>query len=179
MAQFKAKSPVVQVNGETVLSIVDGMGAFKSMAITILSDCGIKNPTPGQWYPQQAWLDAFKIISDKIGKATLTKIGNKIPENAKFPPTIDNIEKALSSIDIAYHMNHKGGEIGHYNYHKVSDKSAKLVCDNPYPCEFDRGIIEAMAKKFRPPTSLPRILHDDKAPCRKDGAESCTYHVEW
>lgn len=179
MAQFKAFSSSVEVNGESVFSIVDGMGAFKQTALMILAQNNIDNPKPGDWFKQQDWLNAFQSISDKIGDEILYSIGVKIPENAQFPPDIDNIEKALSAIDVAYHMNHRNGEIGHYNFEKVGANKAKLVCDNPYPCHFDRGIIEAMAKRFKPAGSSVTVQHDDSAPCRKNGGDSCTYNVAW
>jgi hypothetical protein len=179
MAQFKAFSANVEVNGETVLSIVEGMGSMKSMAVQILADAGIRDPRPGQWFKQQAWLDAFRKISESIGANTLSQIGQKIPENAKFPPEIDTIEKALSAIDVAYHMNHRGGEIGHYNCKAGGAGTATMECVNPYPCDFDRGIIVAMARRFAPGGSKARVTHDDAAPCRKKGAESCTFQVAW
>ena len=179
MAQFKAYSANVEVNGETVLSVVDGMGAMKTMALGILEKNGIKDPKPGQWFKQQAWLNAFKQISNSIGPNTLSQIGQKIPENAQFPPSIDTIEKALSAIDVAYHMNHRGGEIGHYNCAADGHNKATLVCANPYPCDFDRGIIVAMARRFGPKGGNVQVTHDDTKPCRKSGGESCTYHVGW
>jgi hypothetical protein len=179
MAPFKALSPKVEVNGETVLSVVEGMGIFKQRALMILEENGINNPAPGQWYMQQSWLDAFKKISDTIGANTLFQIGRKIPESAKFPPEIDNIHKALAAIDIAYHMNHKGGEIGHYKYEKIDDHSASITCDNPYPCAFDKGIIQAMADKFKPKGSSVIVDHDPSKPCKSKGGDSCTYIVKW
>jgi hypothetical protein len=179
MAQFKAFASGVQVNGETVYSIIDGMGAFKQSALKILAQNNIADPKPGQWYSQQDWLNAFKTISDTIGSQTLFMIGKKIPENAKFPPEIDHIEKALGAIDVAYHMNHRFGEIGTYGFKKTGDHTATMVCKNPYPCDFDRGIVTAMATRFKPAGSMPVVTHDDGAPCRKKGADSCTYHVKW
>ncbi len=179
MAQFKAFSEGVEVNGETVLSIVDGMGAMRFMAMQILKDVGIVDPKPGQWFPQQAWLDAFKKISESIGANTLLQIGQKIPENAQFPPQIDSIDKALAAIDVAYHMNHRKGEIGSYGYASDGPNKATLVCSNPYPCDFDRGIINAMARRFAPKGVTPKVVHDDTAACRRKGGESCTYHVSW
>ncbi len=179
MVMFKAYQPGVEVNGETVLSVVAGMGAFEARALQLLAECGIKNPQPGRWYSQQAWLDAFKQISDTIGPNTLYQIGTKIPENAQFPPDIDSVEKALASIDVAYHMNHRKGEIGRYNFTKTGETTGRMVCPNPYPCDFDRGIVEAMARRFQGAGRRVVVRHDDKAPCRKKGGDSCTYHVSW
>jgi hypothetical protein len=175
MAQFVAFQNGVEVNGETVLSVVNG-SPLKDMALDILGRHGIIDPKPGMWYAQQDWLDAFKEISEKIGDGTLLTIGLAIPKNAKFPPEIDNTHAALASIDVAYHMNHRRGDIGSYKYEKTGDNSAKMVCRNPYPCSFDNGIIVAIARKF----SLgARVVHDNTQPCRKKGADCCTYNVMW
>ncbi len=194
MAQFKSFDMNAEVNGETVWSIVSGMGAFKDRAMKFLAENGIKNPEPGHWYSQQAWLNAFKTISEATGAFTLFNIGKKIPENAQFPPEINDIGKALSAIDIAYHMNHRIKEeilfdpktgvmkegIGHYGCEIQAENKIKMVCNNPYPCDFDRGIIEAMAMKFKPVnTSIVMVKHDDTQPCRKKGADSCTYLISW
>ena len=179
MAQFQALSSNVMVNGQTVLSVVNGMGSFKQTALDILSRHGIKAPQPNQWYPQQAWLDAFQEINQKIGGATLHQIGLSIPATAQFPPGIDTIEKALASIDVAYHLNHRGGEIGHYAFSKSDERKASITCKNPYPCDFDQGIIQAVAARFKPAGALVKVLHDPAKPCRKKAGDSCTYLVSW
>ena len=194
MAEFKAFVPGIEVNGETVYSVVDGVGVFKAKALSILAGHGIVDPVKGRWYSQQAWLDSFRSIAEGVGAATLSSIGRKIPENAQFPPEIDSIVKALSAIDVAYHMNHRrdgkvmfdptsGGMlegIGHYQFLPLDDRTAKMICRNPYPCEFDRGIIEAMAKRFKPADSVfAQVRHDDAAPCRHKAADACTYLISW
>ena len=75
--QFKAFDPKVEVNGQTIFSVVDGMSKHQAMAFEILAKNGIKDLKPNEWYPQQAWLDAFKSISETIGPFTLCIIGKK------------------------------------------------------------------------------------------------------
>lgn len=180
MVQFQAKEPGVEVLGDAILSTVEAMGGFRETALRILRENGVENPQRGAWYLQQSWLNAFKQISESIGKNTLYLIGTKIPESAVFPPDIKTIHQALASIDIAYHMNHRGGKIGSYGYTEEGERSGTFVCDNPYPDDFDRGIIEAMAKRFKPADAIRvKVEQDESAPSRGQGAESTTYRVSW
>lgn len=194
LAQFMTLSDGVEVNGETISVIVDGMANFRDTAIKILAENGIINPQAGEWYDQQAWLNSFKKISSTLHAVTLTYIGRKIPESANFPVELDGIEAALKSIDVAYHMNHRrNGEIlfdsvtgkmkegiGHYLYKRIAVNRAVMVCHNPYPCDFDRGIIDAVAFRHKPVgTTNVRVTHEAPDHCRKNGYDFCTYMVEW
>lgn len=179
MAQFEQFAPDVEVNGETVLTTVNCFPEYmRFLAVKMLESHGIKDPEPGEWYSQKAWLDSFKDINEKYGSNTLFEIGKGIPANAKFPPEVDNIEKALSAIDIAYHMNHRNGDIGYYKV--VSNDPAKrtiiMQCKNPYPCDFDRGIITTMGRKFQ--SSIKVELVPNK-PSRKEGADDSWYIVTY
>jgi len=190
--QFQAFDPSIEVNGQTVLAVVKGMPLAPWLAEQILASEGVSNPQPGEWYSQQAWLNAFRIVSEKVGPLTLHKIGQSIPDNADWPPGIDDIHAALASIDVAYHLNHRRGTtvlmdletgtmeegIGHYAYEGVDDTHGTMVCENPYPCDFDSGIIEATARRFQTPDAALTIVHGPKS-CRKRGDESCTYHISW
>jgi hypothetical protein len=169
----------VQVNGQTVLSVVKGMGAFVQRGSEILEQHGIKAPEPMAWYPQQAWLDAFQEISKSIGSRTMSQIGQSNPNSAKFPPGIDSVEKGLNSMDTAYHMNHRGGEIGHYTFTKTGEKKGVMECRTPYSCDFEGGIIQAIVKRFGPSGTTPKIVHDDSTPCRSKNGDSCTFSISW
>jgi hypothetical protein len=61
----------------------------------------------------------------------------------------------------------------------TGEKTAVIICNNPYHCEFDRGIIDAMARRFKPAGSNIKVEHDDGCECRSKGAESCTYKISW
>jgi hypothetical protein len=179
MVQFIAFDSHVEVNGQTVISVIEGMGVFKDLAIQILADSGIIDSRAGEWYLQQKWLDAFKTISETVGEATLFQIGLKVPDNADWPESIDTIEKALASIDVAYHMNHRGGEIGHYSFESMSPNRSRMLCSNPYPCSFDRGIISAVAKRFNRDKTLVVVKHVHQEKCRRNGGQSCQYEITW
>ena len=191
MAQFKAFQPGVEVYGAVVLSVTDGMGEFRAMAERILAQHGIVNPQPNVWYPQQAWLDSFKTISEKIGPRTLFAIGRKIPEAVEWPAWMNSLETGLGAINLNYHLRHRlngvpmlndqTGEltpgIGHYELKGLADgNSAVMVCNNPYPSEFDRGILTAMGRRFE---SGLEVRLDTTQPTRTQGADSCTYIIQW
>jgi hypothetical protein len=182
MAQFIPFEKGIQVNGQTVLSVVNALSAGQDSRSKILEKYGISNPQPEKWYSQEKWLEAFQEISDKVGQNTLFAIGKAIPENAKFPPEIDNLEKALSAIDMAYHMNHTKGDIGYYKLTSFNSATriATMECKNPYPSEFDRGIITTMLRKFKPKDSLKNdVVLDLSKPSRLKGDDSCTYKITW
>jgi len=194
MVSYKTFEHGIEVNGSTMMSVIAGFGDFRALADRALSNAGLSDivDSPTSWYPQQAWLDAFKAISEKVGASVLLKIGKEIPVHAELPPTMNSIETVLPGIDVAYHMNHRNikGEIlfdpnrakpmlegiGHYGFEQKEGNKAVMVCNNPYPCDFDRGLIDAFASRFKP---LSRVTHDDSEPCRKQGANTCTYIIEW
>jgi len=189
MAEFIAFRPDVEIYGAVALSIVEGMGEFRSLGYTILARHGVLSPQPDRWYPQQQWLDAFRTIAEKIGPRTLFAIGKKILDAVEWPPGLDTIEKGLASIDLNYHLRHRidgvplwnpeTGEmregIGHYRFSGiVAEGTAMMVCENPYPSEFDRGIITAMGRRYLP--QLEVTLDPDR-PTRQTGANSCTFQI--
>lgn len=179
MAPVKTFSPNIQVVGATVLSLLNGLGPFKVTGEKILAVNGIADLKPDGWYPLQNWLNALKEIAKKMGISTLMAIGKMIPDNAQWPPQIDSIEKGLASIDVAYHMNHRGGDVGYYRFKKTGLQEGKMVCKNPYPSDFDQGIIQAVARRFAAPGTSPTVKLDESAPTRKKGADSCTYLIKW
>lgn len=172
----------VEVSGHAIASVLAAMEFTRSRAMKILAEQGIPVFQPEDWYPLQNTVNAYHALGEKIGLNTLKEAGRRIPATAKFPPTIDSVESALRSLEVAYQMNHRGqvgDNIGHYRFEPRSERSGSMVCDNPYPCDFDQGIIEALCERFRPPGPVwPRVEHDPKS-CRKSGEASCTYLVQW
>jgi hypothetical protein len=187
-----------QVLGANLQIVLDGFGSFTILANKILLEEGMGSDDgtgtvkfePGNWYSLEHWLKTLKRIGDEFGHFLLYQSGMTTPKNAVFPPTVTDIHSALKCIDVAYHMNHamhgesmfspNTGEmregIGHYSYsHAPGKKLITIESSTPYPCDFDRGIIIAMAQRFQPAATL---THDSKG-CRKRGGHSCAYHITW
>lgn len=191
----------VYILGRAMYSVLDGFGAFKNTAAKMLEEGGIgERNEQGQftlqlnkwYYNQAAFIGVFKKIGEKMGDTQLRSIGQKVPQNAEFPPWVSDIHSAIKSVDIAYHMSHsKDGQkpmfdpetgkleegIGHYGYQPIEgEKRIISVCDNPYPTSFDNGILSAIASKFEP---TARVVLDESKPSRRDGADSDTFIITW
>jgi hypothetical protein len=180
MAEFKAFSPEVEVAGRAVLSIMGGLELMRQRAMRILNTAGIPELQPDAWYPQQAVLDTFKTVFEKIGPSTVQTIGRKIPDHASFPPDIDTLEKALHSLDVAYRMNHRGARnLGSFRVTMEGPRKARVLADNPYPCVMDLGLVEGMADRFRPKDAVHLRVEHAPGPCRHKGGATCTYEVAW
>lgn len=197
--QFKTFEPGVEVFGANVGAFIEAFKLFPSVMLKTLARQGIGTLTAKdtvevdrqRWYPQEKWLAAWSDVATSVGPRACFQIGRLVPRHAVFPPTVTDIHTALSSLDIAYHMNHrKNGRvmfdpatgqkltgIGNYGYKPVpGEKRIISVCENPYPCDFDRGLLTEVATKFE---KQARVMHDDTAPCRNRAADSCTYIISW
>jgi hypothetical protein len=182
MNRFEAVDRDVEINGQTILATLEGVRRFsetyKRQVRDALADSGIDDPEAGEWYPQQAWLDAFGVLAAELEPHLLDRIGEQIPETAEWPTGLSTVEEALESIDVAYQQNHRGGEIGHYRVTDLDDRMGVLRCENPYPCPFDRGIIRAITQRFAPAERLV-FVEETGDECRREHGDFCEYTVYW
>jgi len=179
MQQREASSPKTEVLGEIVCSFVDTMKAFKGLAREILVANGIRDPKPYLWYRQESWRLSLNEIAERIGPNTLFQIARQIPSGAEIPPELDTLEKAFQSLDAAYQGTHRGGDVGHYRVVESAEKSLKVECTTPYPCDFDRGIVAGLAQRFEGDNPLLDVHHETDVRCKKQGAGSCVFSVHW
>lgn len=182
MSMFRAFDPNAEVLGRNIIAIFNAISGWPMMlnsAQLIVATYDIPDLQLDDWYPQQLLLDILRDISIKLGTGVLHKVGKQIPTDAIFPPEIDSVESALRSINVAYHMNHQNGEIGSYEASEIDPHKIKMVCHNPYPCDFDHGIIDAISRRFAPDDHIVTVSHYPLRPCRKSGQSYCTYLVTW
>ena len=183
-----------EASGQGIAAIVAAFKNYPSVAMKYLEKYGLAKQ--GQeidqtaWYAFGPWVNALHAMSSEVGANTMYRIGRSVPESVVFPPFVKDIHSVVQSIDMGYRMNHRRNgtllselsseetsEVGRYGYQTVEGENQIVcVCDNPYPCDIDRGLIAAMAARFEP---LAKTQHDSEAPCRRKGGNSCTYVVFW
>ncbi|WP_205596822.1 4-vinyl reductase [Halostella salina] len=154
-------------------SVTDFMG---KQTKSKLANYGIEELDPDEWYPLKVPLAMLYDMRDDYGESSMQNMGRHIPEHVEFPPDIEGVEEALRSVDQAYQHNHRGIDIGSYEFEKVSENEGKMVCENPYPCEFDQGLLRGVAEQFTDSFVDVEEVGDE---CRAEGGQRCTYRVTW
>lgn len=175
---------MIETHGGALVHLVQGPA--RDLGSRLLAEHGLS--LGGSWYPLHQVLAILNRVGRELGDEMLFGIGASVPQYAAFPASVDSIGKALRSLDIAYHMNHrKNGEpmfadgrcsagIGCY---VVSDETiGHFVVDSAslYPCAFDRGLVTAIARQFEP---RAEVWHLDGARCRRLGSLTCAYVITW
>jgi hypothetical protein len=100
---------------------------------------------PDHFVLVQRWLDALKEIQTTVGASVVRTVGSRIVENADFPAQFETVESILLALDTIYHLNHRG-EVGHYRTMAREHGAIVVVCETPYPRDFERGLVEGICK---------------------------------
>jgi hypothetical protein len=168
------------VNGETARMVIDGLGELKKKTRHILSEYGLERPRPDQWYSHEDLVKLLAEVAVHGGTFTLYNAGAYVAGAMSFPPQVDSMGQALRWLGSAYETAHRGEESGAYTIEETENGSVTVISSSLYPCDFDRGLIEATARRFRP-EQLRRVslMHYESSPCRKTGDRFCAYSIKW
>lgn len=197
--QFKVFEPGIEVWGAMLQWAVAGFRILPDTGMRYLARHGLV--TPGDsgklrldvdaWYPQEKWLACYEAITREVGANVMIDIGRSLGSRGELPPHVKDLEQAMAWLDAGYHQYHKKrgkpmfdeatGQmlegIGHYGARWVpGERKVIALCENPYSCDFDQGLLIGYASRFNPRS---RVEHDATTPCRKLGANSCTYVITW
>jgi methyl-accepting chemotaxis protein len=179
--ESKSKSSVlkmresIEISGATIQSIAKSFLSDDLAKKIIYDAIGTRDINPDRFYPAIKFLGALNLIGEKFGAGSLSRVGSKIMESAVWPDMVKNLESALGSINEAYKMNHRPNDvnvIGKYEL-RVFGNQFELYCNNPYPCDFDQGLIKGVMTAFDSKASL---MHK-KGSCRKQGDSACVYII--
>lgn len=189
----------IEIDSRNVANVLQAFRLVPNIAYRILADHRLGRLEPDgnfvpdgrPWWPLNSYLGALSKINEVVGTSKMLEIGKLVHKHASLPPSLTDIHSAFQSIDVAYHLNHRkdgvvmfdlaSGRmlegIGHYrpkrNPH--ADRMT-VVCETPYPCDVDRGILWGFALRFE---TRAFVEHVSSSPCRKNGAASCTFSVSW
>lgn len=180
MKEFDFTDPTVRIRGGAAAAFIAAFGPYRARGEkVILRVIGINEISENSDapIPLDRFLAAMRELQHQFGPAFMRKIGDLAFDTAKMPPGLDTIEKAIGVMDQAYQMNHidADGKIGGYVWTRNEGNSGVMRCDNPYPCAFDFGLLESIARRFE---SAGRVTHVD-GPCRHKDGDTCSYLVEW
>ena len=192
--------PDIEVYGPLIRAVVSAFGPFEAVAarfvaqFPISADDAWRSPAGDTaaecWVSKAQWLAAFDEIIAEVGGGVLFNTGLNVPTTAREWPQAGDIASALAMLDVVYHANHRRagrvmwdaatGEmsegIGHYRVSaEPGAKRIMVLCDNPYPCELDHGIITALARQYE---ATARVEHAPLG-CRIIGGRACVYAVSW
>jgi hypothetical protein len=167
--------PQATVSGGNILSMLAAMGPFRKRGEQILEEFGIREVDVEEWYPLRAYVDALRTIGQKMGPNTLFQIGKQIPNHVQMPPGIDTFEKVLASFGMAFDLNHRGFPPNAISYEVISDRTANITSGTPYPCDFDRGVIQGFFQKLL--GTRVNVTHDGGRGCKNEGGQTCTHQV--
>jgi hypothetical protein len=187
MLEFQCASDV-KVAGAVIMAFAAGFpNGQRPHLMEILEESGIDLDTlrPDSFYSYKNYLDALKLIRERLGGPIISKIADATLQTIPLPPNWTEIQVFLENIDAGYQSQFAGqGDRGGYEYQGVEKQNglhrARLVAKHPLPCEYERGTLEGLAKRF-PAKGGEEILirHDDDAPCKKKGGASCSWIITW
>lgn len=188
----------IEVTGRGIPAALEAFGEFTVLAGQMLMANGVGHPDKSgfirvemeAWFPLEGYLKTCKEVEEQFGPKMLRKLGAAVARYAVFPPNMVDITTAMQAMDMGYHMNHRQHGrlmfdpvkglmlegIGHYHYQQLTGQRRILMrCDTPYPCKFDEGLLEAMARRFAPSV----VLEHEPGSCRSRDGHSCTYAISW
>lgn len=182
MKEFDLQDEDVLVKGGVLTAFLEAFGAYRSRGERVLArhldlEKGAEI-SQAKLYPCHQLLAGLRELQEQFGPAFMQRVGQFLYERVEFPSELETYESGLMSSGPVYLENHVNaeGKIGNYRYEKLGPRSGRMICDNPYPCAFDKGIYLGMAKNFGVEAT---VTHEEDEPCRRDGGERCILRIEW
>jgi hypothetical protein len=181
MSSARGDRPVteMEVTGKWVRTVAAGVEKFstdsRESARTVLEDAGLANAEPGEWYSLAGYIEAVAAIHDLVGDQAVHALGQRIARAVVFPDDAESVSAALAALDEVCRAGHRGGDPGGYDFRQIGDDDGRVECLTPYPCAFDRGIVEGVAVAH----ADGFVCVTEVGACRTDGADRCTYEISW
>jgi hypothetical protein len=165
-----------EVSGRTILGTLEQMmSVFRRRIEESLTEFGITDVEAEAWYSADDFARVLAMVERDAGRSTVTKLGAVAPETMEWVGNPTTVAEGLTNLSRSHQSTHRGA-VGHYDFEQTGEDTGRIVCDTPYPCEFDKGVLKGTMKRFG--GQYPKITEDTHE-CRDDGGSTCTYTVSW
>lgn len=144
----------------------------------ILDKYGLLNPSTKAWHAHRDVVQMIHEVASGNNDCDLYATGAIVQACFGLSDVTGGVDMALAAVDDYYQSTHRGPDAGGYQLLKWKCGTISVTCNNPYPCDFDRGMLESLVKRFAPPGTVLGVAHDHDARCRDLGDHACTYKVE-
>lgn len=182
LSKVDPKNPQPEIWGGSLLGMargLEGTGVSWADVQALLQTAGIPALGAEHWYPMRQGLAFLQAVEAAHGREAIRAMGRAIPDTSRFPPGLERLERALHLLDVAYQVNHRGGPIGRYLVRQLEPGRAEMLCENPYPCDLDLGILERLEERFHGGEARAGVIHRPGPQCRRLGAKACLFELRW
>ena len=70
--------------------------------------------------------DVFAALPAGVGPFAIYDMGAQVAHDAKFPPEVDSIERALTQVNAFHRRGHRGAKVGSYIFEKTGEDSGTM-----------------------------------------------------
>lgn len=174
-----------EVSGSAVLAIITGTPPDRvGDVLSILEEQGIESPDEDCTYSHDAFLEALVTVGEEFGPMSFQDIAEALPSHIDGISTITSITDGLEALPTIYETIDANGDSFSFTIESNSDHSRSITCTTPYPCAFDRAIVEAVvtAGAERDDQRSPQVQvteHNCEDPLTVEGMPECTFQVSW
>jgi hypothetical protein len=178
MAEFIAFDLNSEVAGPFVIATFEAMRRIGVNVRPFLEKHSLDTVKPDTWVNLQKFLDLLKDIKENSGNFfSLISLGKIAPEVSDLSH-IKSIKDIFEFLNTGYLMSHRGGDIGEYITEFLGEHHIRITARNPYPSDFDYGLLWGAAKMFAPESSFVKVVRAE-SPCRLKGNDRCIYDITW
>lgn len=169
----------IEVAGTVVGAVTTGIEEFpaqtRESAVTILKRHGLDAPVSEAWYPLAEYVAAIESIHDLVDDQALNALGQRISREVTFPEDTEDVATALDALDEVVGAQHRGGVASGYSFRQIGSEDGRVECQTPYPCAFDRGVVEGVAVAH----AEGFVCVTEVGACEPEDTGRCTYDVSW
>lgn len=151
---YQAPDPAAEIRGEILHVLLKTVQPRPQTQNLFVAHGLPEEPTLGEWYSWQAWLNVLADVEWLYGGQALHAAGLLVIDERVWPPNLHTLHDGLQALNRAYQLNVRSQNLGQYLIEGKGVREVRVICDTPNPTGFDCGIITGLGRKFKPLTAM-------------------------